>query len=450
MKTDGETLEQRVDYLQLGERKLETVEGLAGRMWRLHRELAAGGGWTELLTAMKEEAQRGEGIRKLSRVATIIWEGEEEFFDTVCECPQEKTDASSGRALGCFLAMEGEVRKALVRGEGVLRSNPTGAMECFLPIRREGQFLGVFYLDIYEGEGVREWLREVHQLFEIPGVELIERHRKERSLRTYQEETRYFRDRERQQYLFKDLVCESEAMQQVYDELNERVDDEDPIWMTGEAGTGKELLARAIHHLGGRQEGMLIRMACAKFPEELVDIELFGCVPSELTGAVAPRKGIFELAEEGTIYLDEIDQLNLTIQGKLVRLMKEKEVRRIGDVVGRPVNVRIIASSHRDLERLCKKGRFRLELFELLAPHRLEVPALRQRREDILPLAKMFLEKFADRYEARCGEISEELGDWLQSYQWPGNVRQLQTFMEAAVLMAQEKEVIEREDLALV
>lgn len=446
-----EGIVEGVRFLDLEESKGDYDSELARRMWSLHQKLARGEGWKVLLWGFREEIIAEELFENIGQVAAIIWEGESEFFHTVFELEDSEIDPDEvvrrrggiPRALGCFLAREASVREGLRQGRAAIRARGEGRVECLLPIRGE-EFLGVFFWSGEPKKGsLEEGLCRLHDLFESPGVQLIRRHQMRRSLRSYQEETRYFRDRERQHYLFKDLVCESDAMATAYDSLSERADDNDPLWITGEAGTGKQLLGRALHHLGGRSEAMLIKMDCANFPAELVGIELFGCVATELVGAVAPRKGIFELGDQGTVFLDEIDCLELSTQGKLVRLLKEREVRRIGDVVGRPVTARIIASSHRDLERLTREGRFRQDLLELLRPHRLNVPALRERREDILPLAEVFLGKFCDRYEASCERFSDELVDWMRSYNWPGNVRQLQTFIEAAVLMSADQEVIE-------
>ena len=421
----------------------------------MYRGLAMGGGWQEVLAAVEEMAQRELAVEEVVGLGVLIWEGEEEFYHRVVWHREgEKVLASSigGRArpgaLASLLTREPELKAALVeRGEVVLRRHQEGSADALLPIGDE-QFLGAFYLVMRaEEEFEPRALWSLAQAFNPMGIDLVRRYRKEQELRNLEEENRYFRERERRHYLFKDLVCESEVMRQVYDELHERVEESGPIWMTGEAGTGKELLARALHHLGDRQEAMLIRMGCADFPEDLVDYELFGCVASELTGALAPRKGIFELAEGGTVFLDEIDRLSPMVQGKLVRVVQEREVRRIGDAVGRPVDARLIVSSHRDLEALCARGQFRRDLYELLAPHRMEVPSLRQRREDILPLAGIFLKKFAGRYDGRCQKLGKDLRQWMVSYSWPGNVRQLQTFIEAAVLMARDQEVIEEVSL---
>ncbi len=436
----------------------EEGEEMAHRMWSLHRRLAMGQGWSTLLKAVGEWARKALTMDEVDGTAVVIWEGEEEFYHHVIWCDDCDGNAGveegprRGGALASLLTRKRVLQKALrERREVVCRSQSDGSIDLLLPLQSsDGEFVGAYYLAGVPGEGFDAgagW--SLLHWFGPAAVQLIRRYRCDDLRKNFEEENRYFRERERRHYLFKDLVCESEVMLRVYDELHERVDDEAPILMTGEAGTGKELLARALHHLGDRQEAMLIRMDCADFPRDMVGLELFGCVASELTGAVAARKGIFELAEGGTVFLDEIDRLSPMTQGKLVRVIEEKEVRRLGDAVGRPVEARLIASSHRDLEELCDQGRFRRDLYEVLRDHVMRVPPLRQRREDILPLARIFLKTFSDRYDARCERMSEGFQKWLLDYKWPGNVRQLQTMVEAAVLMARDKEVIERSALTL-
>lgn len=263
------------------------------------------------------------------------------------------------------------------------------------------------------------------------------------------EENRYFRQRERRHYLFKDLICESDQMREVYQTLNEWVDLESPVLIEGEAGSGKSLMARALHHLGPRTDGMLISLDCRELSEEVLDSELFGCVESELVGAVAPRKGVFELASDGTVFLEEVDHLSSMLQGKLLRVLKEGEVRRIGDAVGREVSARLIASTHRDLGELVERGKFRRDLYLLLQEHVLEVPPLRERRADILPLARVYLRKFADRYERPCAEFSDEVAERLQEHAWLGNARELKAVVESAVLKTDGEETIEIDHLSL-
>ncbi len=426
-------------------------------MWNLHRDLSMGDGWQRLLAEIAQLSRRWPGVEKIEGCAVLIWRGNGEFYHRVVwlddhQGEQEQREDGPRRpdALASLLARQPELKEALRQHrQVVVRRRDEETVDVLLPMADDG-FEGALYLVGEPGEefdAESSW--KLADLFNPAAIQLVRRYRQDQQRRSLEEENRYFRDRERRHYLFKDLVCESEVMRNVYDALSERVDDDDPIWLAGEAGTGKELLARAAHHLGDRQDAMLIRMGCADFPRELVDFELFGCVASELTGAVAARKGIFELAEGGTVFLDEVDRLSPMVQGKLARVLKEKEVRRVGDAVGRPVDARLIASSHRDLQKLCDEGRFRPDLYELLEPHRLNVPPLRRRRADIPALARIFVKKFARRYEAESRVLDERLKEWLLRYEWPGNVRQLQTVMEAAVLAASDREEIRFEDLVV-
>ena len=223
-------------------------------------------------------------------------------------------------------------------------------------------------------------------------------------------------------------------MKAVYKALNAMVSMDGPVLILGEAGTGKELLARALHHLGPRREGMFISTHCGRLSDEVLGVELFGCVASELAGAVAARKGIFELAQDGTVYLEEIDMLSPMMQGKLVRMLKEGEVRRVGDSVGRRVNARLIASTHRDVQESVRAGRLRPDLYILLKESLLRVPSLRERREDLLPLARTFLKIYARRYNKSACAFDEGIAETLMAHDWPGNVRELQSLVEAAVL----------------
>lgn len=263
------------------------------------------------------------------------------------------------------------------------------------------------------------------------------------------EENRYFRQRQRRHYLFKDLVCESESMREAYQKVNQWVSLDSPVLVEGEAGSGKSLMARALHHLGPRSEGMFISLDCRELTDDVLDSELFGCVESELVGAVAPRKGVFELADDGTVFLEEIDLLSPMLQGKLLRVLKEGEVRRIGDAVGREVGARLIASTHRELSRLVERGSFRRDLYLVLQEHVLTVPPLRERRDDILPLARVYLRKFAERYERPCTGFSESVAETLESHDWLGNARELKAVVESAVLKSRDEERLQIEHLAL-
>jgi len=389
--------------------------------------------------------------------AAMMWAGEEAFFHDVVWCERrEDVEASApggqeAAPLASLWARDPRLRELVIeRGEAVWRHHHDKGAELFLPFGQGQAGCGALFAAGHLGaslDAMGDVLGSLQAIFDAPATVLGERRRLGRELAEAIEENRYFRERERRHYFFKDLVCESAAMREVYEQVNARGDDCEPVLMTGEAGTGKELLARALHHLGRRQGGMLIRLNCAEVPRELVDIELFGCVASELIGAVAPREGIFELARDGTVFLDEIDRLSPLMQGKIVRVIQEGEVRRIGEGVGRRIMTRLIASTHHDLEELRDRGALREDLYQLLVAGVLEVPPLRRRREDILPLARIFLAKFAHRHSANCRSIGSDLGAWMEAYRWPGNVRQLQSFMESAVLMARDEEVLDEQVL---
>lgn len=274
---------------------------------------------------------------------------------------------------------------------------------------------------------------------------------RDRQWRVYEgvvEENLYWRERQRRHYHFKDLIAESVSMREVYDKLNDCVNLDSPVLLHGEAGTGKALVARVLHHMGPRKDAMLTSINCRELAGDTLDFELFGSVANELSGDVEPRKGIFELAEGGTVFLEEVDQLSLLLQGKVLRMLREGELRRIGDAAGRKIDVRVVASTHRDLSELVGRGRFRRDLYLALSDCVLELPSLRERQEDILPLARTFLRKFADRYDRPCRRISEPVQQKLRDHRWQGNVREMQAVIEAAVLKCDGEEIGD-EDVAL-
>ena len=252
------------------------------------------------------------------------------------------------------------------------------------------------------------------------------------------EENRYFRERERRHYLFKEIVAQSPKMKAVYSKLNHFVGLQAPVLIIGEAGTGKELLARAFHHLGPRSSNMMISQKCGDIEEQLLDFELFGYSHSEAPNTIAPRQGLIELVDGGTLFLDEIELLSLRLQAKILRVIKEGEVRRIGESEGRIVDVRFITSTNKDLAVEAKQGLFRQDLWFTLNHCSLNVPLLKNRQEDIIPLATIFLQTYTKRYGKDGLSLSREFKDWLIKYSWPGNVRELQGVIETSVITAKD------------
>ncbi len=207
------------------------------------------------------------------------------------------------------------------------------------------------------------------------------------------------------------------------------------ILIEAESGTGKELLARLIHRSSPRARKPFVAVNCSAFPENLLESELFGHVRGAFTGAIAAKPGKFQVAEGGTLLLDEIGEMPLSLQPKLLRVLQEREIDRLGDTHPVPVNVRVIATTNRSLPALIEAGTFRADLYYRLNVIPLSIPTLQQRREDILALAEHFLRKYEPKAQRGSFHISPELAAALQAYDWPGNVRELENFMRRALAL---------------
>jgi transcriptional regulator with GAF, ATPase, and Fis domain len=219
------------------------------------------------------------------------------------------------------------------------------------------------------------------------------------------------------------------------------------VLIQGETGTGKELLARLIHNLSSRSDKPLIAVNCAAIPETLLESELFGHEKGAFTGAIQRRIGRFEQAESGTLFLDEIGELSLPVQVKLLRFLQEREFQRVGGERTHKADVRIISATHQDLDARVKEGTFREDLFYRINVIHMEIPPLRERREDVAPLLEHFTRKFAVENHRKIEGISREAADLLTRYDYPGNVRELENIIERAVVVCRGH-VISREDLA--
>ncbi len=207
------------------------------------------------------------------------------------------------------------------------------------------------------------------------------------------------------------------------------------ILITGETGTGKELFARAVHRASQRRSRKFIPINCAAIPEQLLESELFGHIKGAFTGAVNPRPGRFMSAHEGTIFLDEIGDLPLAAQAKLLRVLEERVVSPVGSDSDLPVDVRVIAATHRNLEEMVAQGTFRADLYFRLAVVPLELPSLRDRPEDIVRIAELCVARMAQKLGRTVGGIDDSARDALLAYHWPGNVRELAHMIERAVLL---------------
>ncbi len=242
------------------------------------------------------------------------------------------------------------------------------------------------------------------------------------------------------------LVGESEAMQNVFKLVLKIARSSTTVLIRGESGTGKELIARAIHHRSRRAGSNFFDINCAAIPETLLESELFGYERGAFTGADRRKIGLFEAASGSTLFLDEIGDLSLPLQGKILRALQEKEIRRLGGNESIPVDVRVLAATNRDLEEMMKAGTFREDLYYRLNILPIVLPPLRERREEIPIIAERFVKRVAAEHGKPITEIDPEALRVLLRYDWPGNVRELESILERAVLLT-ENESIEPEDL---
>jgi formate hydrogenlyase transcriptional activator len=234
---------------------------------------------------------------------------------------------------------------------------------------------------------------------------------------------------------FSTIVGESDAARQILSQIAVVAPADSTVLLIGETGTGKELVARAIHARSRRVANAFVAVNCAALPEALVESELFGHEKGSFTGALARKLGKFELADRGTLLLDEVGDLPADAQAKLLRVLQEREVQRVGGTSPVPVNVRLVAATNQDLARCMEEGRFRPDLYYRLSVFPVRLPPLRERREDIPLLVNHFVRRFADRLHKTVPRVSRDAMEQLVAYDWPGNVREVQNIVERAVIL---------------
>ncbi len=288
----------------------------------------------------------------------------------------------------------------------------------------ESGYLNVYGRDITDRKRAEEALREA--LGEV-----------ERLRRRLEAENIYLQEEIKLENNFEEIISRSETLKKILRKVEQVASTDSTVLVLGETGTGKELLARAIHNLSRRRERPLVKINCAALPENLIESELFGHEKGAFTGALDRRIGRFELADGGTLFLDEIGDLPLGLQAKLLRVLQEGEFERLGSSATKRVDVRIIAATNHDLEEDAKAGRFREDLYYRLNVFPIRNPPLRERKEDIPLLAQHFVAKFAARMGKKIRKIPQSILQDLLDYRWPGNVRELENVLERAVIVSQ-------------
>ena len=244
------------------------------------------------------------------------------------------------------------------------------------------------------------------------------------------------------------FIGRSKSFLNILDLIGRIKDSNAPVFIWGESGTGKELVARSIHQKGKRQKGKFVALNCGAIPEYLLESELFGYVRGAFTGAIRDKLGLIEEADGGTFFLDEIGDLSLYLQAKLLRLFQEKEIRRIGENRVRHVEVRFISATNKDIKKEIENGNFREDLYYRLNIITVEITPLRERKEDIPFLLNHFTEKYCKEVKQRRCTFSPQALDLLTNYSWPGNVRELQNEIHRCLILSGEDDYIKREHLS--
>ncbi|HAM53413.1 MAG TPA: hypothetical protein DCP92_22970 [Nitrospiraceae bacterium] len=252
-----------------------------------------------------------------------------------------------------------------------------------------------------------------------------------------QTENAILRKQLEKEYDFSRIIGESPAIKRIINEVKKFSDAKSNVLILGETGTGKELLARALHYNSQRADRPFIPINCSAIPEQLLESELFGHVKGAFTGAISFKKGLFEEANGGTVFLDEIGNLNMTLQSKLLRVLEDYQIRPVGGTQSVKIDLRFICATNRNLETALKEGQFREDLFYRINVITIKVPPLRQRKEDIEPLVRYSIQKYSADLGKPVKDMNAETMKLLVDYHWPGNVRELQNIIERAILIAE-------------
>jgi Nif-specific regulatory protein len=372
--------------------------------------------------------------------------------------PRERTAGDPVRASRAVL------RRVLADRAAVLTANAQEALSSesilggqilsilALPLWRGDDIIGLIQADNRASAGMfSETDLEVGLLLAAQASLAIDNATLVQRLRVAEERARgenvYLRRKE-QRIKFDNIIGDSPAMKSVFAQLDRVVDTRATVCIEGETGTGKELIASAIHHRSQRRDKMFVAQNCAALPENLLESELFGHKRGAFTSADADKKGLFEIADGGTLFLDEMGEMPLTLQAKLLRVLQDGTIRPVGATSEKQVDVRILCATNRDLSAEVEKGRFRQDLYYRLMVFPITLPPLRERREDIPALAAHFLKRYADEYRCELPGLTQDGLDALASYNWPGNIRELENEIQRLVIQAESGHWIEITDLS--
>jgi formate hydrogenlyase transcriptional activator len=313
---------------------------------------------------------------------------------------------------------------------------------CFIPVVRKGRSLGTIHLhdrheNKFEDDADVEFLARVANQVAIALDNALKYHEVKESRDQLEDHTSYLSNEIRTEHNFEEILGRSAALNNVLQQVRTVAGTDSTVLIHGETGTGKELIARAIHNHGKRYNQIFVKLNCAAIPLGLLESELFGHEKGAFTGAIAQKKGRFEIAHRGTLFLDEIGDIPLELQPKLLRVLQEQEFERLGSNHSIHVDVRLVTATNRDLARMVEEGTFRADLYYRLNVFPVFLPPLRERRGDIPELVKHFAQRFGQQLNHPIREIPPEVLNAMSAYEWPGNIRELQNVVERAVILSQ-------------
>jgi formate hydrogenlyase transcriptional activator len=310
---------------------------------------------------------------------------------------------------------------------------------CSVPLLSHNRTMGALNVGRRQDEGFSyedvELMRQVAQQISI-AVENALAYKQIAQLKDkLTKEKLYLQEEIQTEYNFQEIVGESQTLRRVLKEVETVATTSSTVLILGETGSGKELIARALHNLSDRRERTFVKLNCAAIPTGLLESELFGHEKGAFTGAIATKIGRFETADKGTLFLDEVGEIPLELQVKLLRVLQEQEFERLGSTRTIRVDVRVVAATNRDLGQMVEEQKFRSDLYYRLKVFPITLPPLRERAEDIPALVRHFAQKFALRMKKRIETIPADAMKALQAYAWPGNIRELENFIERAVIL---------------
>ncbi len=315
-----------------------------------------------------------------------------------------------------------------------------------VPLILKGELQGLIYIDS-QGQKARFSRQSLHFLEAFANQAAIALENA-RLLSRFREENALLKEEFHRIFAFREIIGKSKAMEQVFQLIGKVLNNDATVLITGETGTGKELVARAIHYNGWRSKKPFVPVNCGAIPENLIESELFGHKKGAFTGAIADKKGLVEMADGGTLFLDEVGELPPAMQVKLLRFLQDRQFTPVGEVRPRKADVRIIAATNRDLREDIREGRFRQDLFYRLNVINIHIPPLRERKKDIPLLVKHFVDVYQKKLQKQITSVTPAAMKQLEQYPWPGNVRELENTIERALVVDSDGK-IDVDDLIL-